>query len=109
MKISENQRKVLEVLTQGYDIEDNCIYFFRGIKKELPDMETRLIRLACRALKRKGLAEHSIAWDMDGFVNGSGYMATKEGAMLINACKKCNFNPAMSIDDDNCWQCYYEK
>lgn len=78
--ISDLQKKVLEelcVCEEGY-----CMYF-RSIASHTK-LEERQVRLACRALKRKGLAEYVRGlFDDDGMVAGSGYAATDAGRKLI--------------------------
>lgn len=79
MKISENQRKVLAILTE----DEEMSYFFRFIATET-GLEERVVRLACRALKRKGLAKHVTGLvDDDGLIAGSGYSATEEGVKFL--------------------------
>ncbi len=83
MKISERQRKCLEVLVVFYRNEANCI-FFRYIAKET-GLNERKVRHAVRALARKGLAEYVRGlFNDDGVTAGSGYRATEKGASLIN-------------------------
>jgi len=81
--ISDNQLKVLKILVSIMEREDACIMFFKMIADKT-GLEVRLVRLACRALKRKGLAQYVQAFDYDGMINGSGYMATSAGGRFID-------------------------
>lgn len=84
--ISENQLKVLQVLGEHFSADANCLYI-RTIAKEAK-LEQRIARIAVRALARKGLAQYVRGlFDDDGMVAGSGYCATREGAMVVNGCK----------------------
>lgn len=84
MKISERQRKVLEVLVERHHEEDNCLYF-RCIA-DRSGLDVRESRIAARALVRKGLAEYVRGlFDDDGMVAGSGYCSTTAGKILIEA------------------------
>lgn len=69
LTLSENQLKVLCFLAEHYDsFGEGPVY----------------TRLACRALLRKGLAEIAKMWNEDsGLYCGSGYVATKNGAEVI--------------------------
>lgn len=91
--ISEKERIVLEVLAEEFSGEANCFYFrgivsrLKGLKNELDE---RQVRIACRSLARKGLAEFQRGlFDQDGMVAGSGYSATEQGAALISPCDDC--------------------
>lgn len=82
IKVSERERKCLEVLAAEYSSEANCMYF-RYIVKET-GLELHQVRRSVRSLARKGLAEyHRGLFDDDGMVAGSGYCATEKGAKLI--------------------------
>jgi DNA-binding transcriptional MocR family regulator len=109
IKVSDRERRVLKVLADGYDSgwygEGSQCYFFRYIAKELK-LEITQVRRACRALARKGLAEYVRGlFDDDGMVAGSGYCATKEGALLINACKDCKKELSAMVTGQcsTCW------
>ena len=84
-KISERQLKVLEILAAP-EYEEGYGIFFRTIAKR-----TRLsvpkVRIAVRALARKGLAEYlrGLFDEYDGLLIGSGYTATRAGRDLIKA------------------------
>lgn len=78
MKISENQRRCLLVMAEIYGHESDC-YYMRHIAKQT-GMEQRLVRIAVRALARKGLAEYVRGlFNEEGSVAGSGYRATTAG------------------------------
>lgn len=79
LTMSENQLKVFTLLAESYDSwHEGGVYYFRGIAKET-GLEERLCRLACRALKRKGLTEHVRTVDQEGMCAGSGYACTEKG------------------------------
>ena len=56
IKISENQKKCLEVLAEVYEDEADCLYFKYVAKKT--GLEEKKVRVYVRALARKGLAEY---------------------------------------------------
>lgn len=71
------------VMAEIYGHDSDC-YFMFHIAEET-NLEKRVVRLAVRALARKGLAEYvrglfSMQTDM---IAGSGYRATKEGYDLV--------------------------
>lgn len=84
LTLSENQLKVLCFLAEHYDsFGEGPVYTFKGMAEETM-IEVRLVRLACRALLRKGLAEIAKMWNEEsGLYCGSGYVATKNGADVI--------------------------
>lgn len=91
------QRKVLKTLAEEYGSESDCFYF-RGLTYDT-GLTIREIRLACRALTRKGLAEYVKGlFDEDGKVAGSGYRATEVGAVLVKHCDLCNKWPVYDYD-----------
>lgn len=76
--MSPNETKVLAYLAGRYS-EDFGFLPFDPIVRETR-LDRRQVRLACRSLKRKGLAEFSIGlWTDDGTPAGAGYRATKDG------------------------------
>lgn len=83
--LSEIQKKVLSQLVEVYNDhggEQWCVCF-QHMADDLK-LEKRKVRLACRALARKGLAEYVRGlFDEDGMTAGSGYCATLEGTKLI--------------------------
>lgn len=85
IKLSELQRKVLVELVEGYDPhwDEHSVFQFKYLAKEAK-ITIRQARLACRALKRKGLAEYGHTVNGDYQVSGSGYWASKAGAELID-------------------------
>ena len=83
MKIGEQERQVLIVLSDYWHEEGNCIYF-KTIEQETK-LNTGQVRRACRSLARKDLAEfHRGLFTEDGEVAGSGYCASEKGAYLID-------------------------
>ena len=106
VKISERERKCLEVLAEIYGDESDC-YYMRYIAKST-GLEIVQVRRSVRSLARKGLAEYVRGlFDDEGMVAGSGYRATKAGAMLINPCKICGKHIA-EFDDGECGFCWDE-
>ena len=82
IKISERERKCLEVLVYMYKNEANCMYFSYIARQA--DLDVRQTRIAVRSLVRKGLAEYVRGlFDDEGMVAGSGHCATQEGVNLI--------------------------
>lgn len=84
--ISDLQKKVLVNLVEfANENEEGWCKFFKGIASET-GLEIKKVRLACRALARKKLAEYNRGlFDDDGMVVGSGYCATRAGIELINS------------------------
>lgn len=82
MSRSSNERAVLAALAAAGD--SFGVLSFRGIaaRVRLPRSE---IRLACRSLRRKGLAEfYRGCWTEDGEPYGSGYAATTAGRAVAD-------------------------
>lgn len=83
LSLSENQLTVLKALQADYDSwGEGLVSTFKSLEKET-GIEARLCRLACRALARKGYAEHTVAVNQDCMPSGSGYVCTKEGNEVI--------------------------
>lgn len=83
LTLSENQLKVLKLLAEYHSADANCL-FFSYISKET-GIETRLVRLACRAMARKGLTEFVRGlFDEEGMAAGSGYCCTSLGRDVID-------------------------
>jgi hypothetical protein len=82
MKLNENELKVLTLLAESFENEQNC-YYFRGISSHT-GLDIKTTRRICRSLARDGLAEclHGLFND-DGEVAGSGYCATQQGYNFI--------------------------
>lgn len=81
--LSANQLKVLRFLQSNYDSwGEGPIYRMKYMADELR-IEERLVRLACRALKRKGLADLEQLYSEDKGFCGSGYMCSKLGNEVI--------------------------
>lgn len=90
-KISHSEIKCLEVLVEYYSHDCNCLYF-----RAFPE-KTGLtligVKRAVRSLAKKGLAEYVRGlFDEDGFVAGSGYRATYEGANYFKQ-RICQLKP----------------
>lgn len=69
------EQKVLEVLLDTAD--GHCLPFAPIMRHT--GLDRRIVRLACRSLKRKGLAEFHVAlWDDYGEPAGAGYCASKK-------------------------------
>jgi len=89
MKLNDNERKVLACLVVcGEDYCGYCYFNFRSLTGPTK-LNRREVRLACRSLKRKGLAEFGRGlWSEDGEPAGSGYRASKAGADLIESAPR---------------------
>ena len=83
MKISENQRKCLVLLNEAYEEDDeHCWRMFSSIAKKT-NLEERIVRIAVRALKRKGLVEYEHLFDEDGMIRGSGHAISNAGRTFL--------------------------
>lgn len=81
--ITDNERKVLEYLCSQESDGGDYYYPFAPIIKHT-GLDRRHVRLACRSLSRKGLAEYAKALtNDDGDFCGAGYCATDNGRQLI--------------------------
>lgn len=81
--MTDNDKKVLTFLAGGYSYEGFGFYSFAPIVKAT-GLDRRIVRLSCRRLTRKGLAEFcSGLWTDDGDLAGSGYACTKAGRDAI--------------------------
>lgn len=82
-KINPVERRVLKALCGVWCADcDFCYLGFKGIGRRTR-LSRKLIRRACRSLRRKGLAEYGRGlWTEDGEVAGSGYAATRAGALI---------------------------
>ncbi len=87
--ITENERKVLEVLLEDSDIwGEKCLYL-SWIEEEAK-LDRKSVQAACKTLRAKGFAEyHRGLMDDDGKVAGSGYCLTRAGRALISPCDDC--------------------
>ena len=105
IKISQRERDCLVYLASFYGDEQDCTYF-RVIAKEVGGITEKQARRAVRSLARKGLAEYVRGlFNDDGMVAGSGYRATKEGALLVSGCTQCKVVVA-DMDDGTCLECW---
>lgn len=96
--LTEKHRKVLRCLADDYSSDGMGFSGFAAIMAETK-LDRRDVRLACRHLTRKGLAQFGRGlWTEDGEPRGSGYAATRAGADLDKsfprACEDCGKNPA---------------
>lgn len=83
MRLNENERTVLEFLADQ-SASGERYWGFDGIAQHTK-LERRVIRLACRSLRRKGLTEFlSGLWNDEGPA-GSGYAATKAAAEALSS------------------------
>lgn len=91
IKITPKEKKVLIKLLEGWEAfgGETSYYPFKPLIKST-GLTHREVRLACRSLKRKGLAEFLIGlMDFDGQFAGAGYGVTRLGAALLNPCDVC--------------------
>ena len=103
-KISERERKVLIDLAEVYGDEADC-RFMKYIG-ERTDLEYSQVRRSVRSLARKGYAEFVRGlFNDEGMVAGSGYRATKEGALLVKACIDCK-KEVSNMTDGRCMLCW---
>lgn len=81
--MSPTETKVLTALSESFSDEDGGYLCFASICAET-GLDRRQVRLACRSLKRKGLAKFAIGlWTEDGEARGAGYSATREGTEAL--------------------------
>jgi hypothetical protein len=77
MKLNANEAKVLTYLAECVQ-EDMCSHFKPIVNHT--GLDRRVVRLACRSLARKGLAQYAKGlWTDDGELAGAGYGPTKAG------------------------------
>lgn len=92
IKLTEIEKKVLEVLAEDYDSsgwDETGFWSFDPLEKKT-GIERRKVRLACRSLARKGFAKYMRGLvNLDGEMAGAGYGATEQGAALITPCDIC--------------------
>lgn len=87
--VNETERKVLEVLAEGYDSWGETGYWSFDPLSKKTGLDIKQVRRACRSLARKGLAEFMRGlWSDDGPA-GAGYGSTRTGASLITPCDVC--------------------
>lgn len=101
--INDKERKVLAYLAEEYE---ECAYYFRSIVKHTA-LELKDVRRACRSLSKKGYAEYRRGlFDDDGMVAGSGYQATRDGALLVRGCIDCKTRIADMVTGQCqlCWE-----
>lgn len=105
-KVSDREKKVLQVLADAFpNDEANCLYT-RHVAKET-GLTIPEARRSLKALVRKGLAQYVRGlFDEDGMVAGSGYCATMDGALLLNACTDCKtrLSDMVTRQCQACWE-----
>jgi len=80
--MTENDRKVLKALEET---SEEWVLPFDPIAHETK-LERRVVRLSCRRLARKGLAEYLRGlWSDEGLPAGAGYRITKEGLAALRS------------------------
>lgn len=87
IKLNENEIKVLYMLARMWSDSwgESSFTYFRYIVEETK-LELKVVRRACRSLRRKGLAEFMRGlMDDEGQVAGSGYGATQAGREWVEA------------------------
>ncbi len=88
LTLSETQLAVLRDMSERYDtFGEGPVSSFKAMAEELK-IDVRVVRLACRALARKKLAEHvrGLVYTQgvnEGMLAGSGYACTQLGAEVI--------------------------
>lgn len=92
---SKMQLVVLRELSTHTGLDGFCAVRFSRLA-EATGLSIRLVRLACRALKRKGLADYRTTINQDYFISGSGYSCTDEGAEYLKA-----ITPPLSEENNN--------
>lgn len=110
--LSENQRKVLEVMAQGYSecFDGSAYYTFKDIS-QITKLPVDKVRIYVRALRRKGFVEYTrglMSLVDESKVCGSGHCATLKGALIFNACKICKTSVSDMIDG-RCSRCWEER
>lgn len=107
IKISDRERLVLVCLAEYWNDDCDCLYM-RTIAKETK-LEIFQVKRSVRSLARKGLTEYVRGlFDEDGMVAGSGYRATREGAVLVKGCKDCK-DSVVEMTDGRCGWCWQKR
>jgi hypothetical protein len=105
MKLNEDEKKVLGVLASAaYDDDYGGLFYshFDGLT-ERTGIDRKAVRLACRSLARKGLAEYGKGlWTPDGEPAGAGYRATQAGADLMLEIEKQEEEERRKVACPNC-------
>lgn len=109
IEISENERKVLQVL---FDVTDtwgeNCISF--SYIEGDTNLKVKDIRAACQVLRKKGLAIfYRGLMTEDGEVAGSGYCISPEGKAFIFPCDLCEEEATFEYDGKRECQEHYKQ
>jgi hypothetical protein len=86
--INENESKVLDALSAGEDSYSGHAYFSFAALMSKTRLDRKAVRMACRSLARKGLAEFGKGlWSDDGEPAGSGYAITKAGVSALTSAE----------------------
>lgn len=84
VKLNENESKVLEYLESIGHVFDVPAYTGFAPISRATGIELRKVRLACRSLKRKGLADFATGLvTEDGELAGAGYGITDYGLEIL--------------------------
>lgn len=84
VKLNENEVKVLEYLESIGHVFDAPAYVGFAPISRATGIESKKVRLACRSLKRKGLADFATGLvTEDGDFAGAGYGITERGLELL--------------------------
>lgn len=105
IKVTENEMAILKILVEEYDTSDwgeTGYYPFAPLEKKT-GLDRRHVRLACRSLKRKGLAQFAKGLMTEDGMGGAGYGATKEGYILLNPCDISGCKDIVMYDFPDNW------
>lgn len=85
VKISNNERKCLEILAERYEDGDGDTCYYTKYIAKMAVLDPKKARIYIRSLVRKGLVEyHRGLFNDDGQVAGSGYKCSERGFYTIN-------------------------
>lgn len=83
IKINENEERVLRLLAENSSTHGEYCVAFKNIADNEADI--KLVRRACRSLRKKGLAEfYRGLMNEDGEVAGSGYCISPLGVEWVD-------------------------
>lgn len=111
IKLNENETKCIEVLVSGFDRtgwEEDRYYNFNGLAK-VTGLDRKKVRLACRSLTRKGLAQYMRGLWSDYGPAGAGYGATEKAAAMLCPCDICGELASYEYDGKRECQEHYGK
>jgi hypothetical protein len=84
MKLNDDEKKVLAALADTEFCGEEYGYKAFASLMKMTGLDRKVVRRACRSLKRKELAMFSNGlWTESGEAAGSGYSATKAGRELV--------------------------